>query len=245
MLRRRRQWLEKIGADLSRAPIEHCSAGGRSVRSRYPEFASNWETASRTPASLATRLALFGARSTQRHPRARVLRECDDARFQTVKPLLWLWYSFDRTKIKPPRRTERRARRPLRRVLAPYIFKRCGENFKHFNRGVLVRLQRGSRCDVVHPLLLLDDRGGNLLLGNKCRLHDYANIYSHTPAIVDQRDVTAAMTRLRRRRASHLPCDGSGWISRRGAAMVGSMAVATMMCGRTTCTGDSSQERPW
>ena len=69
--------------------------------------------------------------------------DCDDARFQRVKPLLWLWYSFDRT---PLGGQNVWLGVELRRLLAKHIFKRCGENFKAFQqRGVLVRLQHGSR----------------------------------------------------------------------------------------------------
>lgn len=55
--------------------------------------------------------------------------ECDQARFQRVKPLLWLWYSFDRTAV-GGQNVDLGVR--LRRLLAGHIFKRCGENFKAF-----------------------------------------------------------------------------------------------------------------
>ena len=48
---------------------------------------------------------------------------------------------------------------------------------------------------VVHRHVLLDDRGG-IRLGNNVSISDYANIYSHTHSIVDQRDVTNAVTVL-------------------------------------------------
>src|SRR3990170_2714307 len=48
---------------------------------------------------------------------------------------------------------------------------------------------------VVHRHVLLDDRGG-IVLGNNVSISDYANIYSHTHSIVDQRDVTNAVTTL-------------------------------------------------
>jgi acetyltransferase-like isoleucine patch superfamily enzyme len=43
--------------------------------------------------------------------------------------------------------------------------------------------------------VLLDDRGG-LVIGNRVSVSDYANIYSHTHSIVDQKDVTDAVTTL-------------------------------------------------
>ena len=48
---------------------------------------------------------------------------------------------------------------------------------------------------VVHRHVLLDDRGG-ITLGNRVSISDYANIYSHTHSIVDQREVTNARTVL-------------------------------------------------
>src|SRR5919112_1687787 len=48
---------------------------------------------------------------------------------------------------------------------------------------------------VVHRHVLLDDRGG-LVLGNGVSISDYANIYSHTHSIVEQKDVTNATTVL-------------------------------------------------
>ena len=48
---------------------------------------------------------------------------------------------------------------------------------------------------VVHRYVLLDDRGG-IRWGTRSRISDYANIYSHTHSIVDQNDVTNALTVL-------------------------------------------------
>src|SRR6476646_2529523 len=120
--------------------------------------------------------------------------ECDDARFQRVKPLLWLWYSFDRS---PLAGQNVWLGVELRRLLAKHIFKRCGENFKAFHN---VEFSFGYQMEVgdnvvVHRHVLLDDRGG-IVLGNKVSISDYANIYSHTHSIVEQREVTNATTVL-------------------------------------------------
>jgi acetyltransferase-like isoleucine patch superfamily enzyme len=48
---------------------------------------------------------------------------------------------------------------------------------------------------VIHRHVLLDDRGG-IRLGNNVSVSDYANVYSHTHSIVDQREVTNALTIL-------------------------------------------------
>ncbi|MEE9205486.1 MAG: acyltransferase, partial [Acidimicrobiia bacterium] len=48
---------------------------------------------------------------------------------------------------------------------------------------------------VVHRHVLLDDRGG-IILGNRVSIADYANIYSHTHDVVEQADITHAVTVL-------------------------------------------------
>jgi galactoside O-acetyltransferase len=48
---------------------------------------------------------------------------------------------------------------------------------------------------VVHRHVLLDDRGG-IKLGNSVSVADYANIYSHTHALYDGRDVDCPATVL-------------------------------------------------
>ena len=72
----------------------------------------------------------------------------------------------------------------------------------------------------------LDDRGC-IRLGNKVSISDYANIYSHTHSIVDQRDVTDAMTRLDDgvRITYHATVLAGVHVGEQ--AMVGAMAVAT------------------
>ena len=118
--------------------------------------------------------------------------ECDDERFQRVKPLLWLWYSFDRTAL-GGQLVDLGVQ--LRRLLAPHIFKRVGKNFKAFH---FVEVSFGYNLEVgddvvVHRNVLLDDRGGSVL-GDRVSISDYANIYSHTHSIVDQKDVSAMTT---------------------------------------------------
>jgi len=151
--------------------------------------------------------------------------ECDEEKFQRVKPLLWLWYSFDRTPL-GGQNVDLGVR--LRRLLAPYIFKRCGENFKAFQ---YVEFSFGYNMDVgdnfvVHRHVLLDDRGG-ILVGNNVSVSDYANIYSHTHSIVDQKDVTDALTILEDnvRITYHATVLAGVRVACNG--MVGALAVAT------------------
>ena len=120
--------------------------------------------------------------------------EVDAARFARVKPLLWLWYSFDRL---PVGGQHVALGVEFRRLLAPHIFARVGANFKCFQH---VEFSFGYQLEVgddvvVHRHVLLDDRGG-IVLGNRVSISDYANIYSHTHSIVEQKDVTSLRTVL-------------------------------------------------
>jgi len=161
----------------------------------YPEYAANWETATndqRLPTATRFSLASMDPRNITLEPE--YYADCDQERFQRVKALLWLWYSFDRT---PAGGQNVWLGVELRRILERFIFKRCGENFKAFHS---VEFSYGYNMDVgdnvvVHRNVLLDDRGG-IVLGNNVSISDYANVYSHTHSIVDQKDVTNACTRI-------------------------------------------------
>jgi acetyltransferase-like isoleucine patch superfamily enzyme len=221
-----KQWLEKLDGEIK-------SGGDRSELCRrtlseiaYPEYAANWETAVADPKlPFATRLALSSLDPRNVTLEPEYYAECDDARFQKVKPLLWLWYSFDRTPL-GGQNVELGVQ--LHRVLARHIFKSCGENFKAFQH---VEFSFGYNMEVgdnvvVHRHVLLDDRGG-ISLGNRVSISDYANIYSHTHSIVDQKDVTDALTRLDDgvRITYHATVLAGVHVGEE--AMVGAMAVAT------------------
>jgi acetyltransferase-like isoleucine patch superfamily enzyme len=167
-------------------------------------------------------LAQMDARNVTLEPE--YYAEVDSERFQDRKPLIWMWQMFDRSPLGGNIHLGIR----FRRLLAPHIFRRVGRNFKCFH---FVEFSFGYNLEVgddvvVHRNVLLDDRGG-IVLGDRVSVSDYANIYSHTHSIVDQRDVTNART---------VVCEGvrityhatilAG--TRVGAnAMVGAMAVAT------------------
>jgi galactoside O-acetyltransferase len=220
-------WLEQLGAALA---DPHCD---RALLCRqalaelaYPQYAANWDTAVGDAAlPVATRLALSALDPRNITLEPEYYGECDDARFQAVKPLLWLWYSFDRLPI-GGQNIELGVR--LRRLLAPYIFKRCGENFKAFQHVEFsfgYNIEAGDNV-VVHRHVLLDDRGG-IVMGNNVSISDYANIYSHTHSIVDQKDVTNAVTVLDDgvRITYHATVLAGVRVEKEG--MVGAMAVAT------------------
>jgi acetyltransferase-like isoleucine patch superfamily enzyme len=220
-------WLEELG-DALRKPDADRAVICRDTLTQlwYPDFAGDWENAvedSRLPA--ATRLALSSLDPRNVTLEPEYYADCDQGRFQAVKPLLWLWYSFDRTPL-GGQNVDVGVR--LRRLLAPYIFKRCGERFKcfqfvEFSYGY--NMEVGDDC-VVHRYVLLDDRGG-IVMGNKVSISDYANIYSHTHSIVEQRDVTNACTRLDDgvRITYHATVLAGVHVGEN--AMVGAMAVAT------------------
>ena len=192
----------------------------------YPEYAANWETAVADVAvPVGTRLALstLDPRNITLEPE--FYADCDDALFAPVKPLLWLWYSFDRT---PLGGQNIALGVHLRRLLAQRIFKRCGENFKAFQ---FVEFSFGYNMEVgdnavIHRHVLLDDRGG-IRIGDNVSVSDYANIYSHTHSIVDQREVTNVLTVLEDgvRITYHATVLAGVHVGEQG--MVGASAVAT------------------
>ncbi|HET7583597.1 MAG TPA: acyltransferase [Gemmatimonadaceae bacterium] len=221
------EWLEQLAHEL------HDPDTDRNVLCRrtlcgiaYPRFTAQWETAVEDASlPLATRVALAALDPRNVTLEPEYYGECDDARFQRVKPLLWLWYSFDRL---PLAGQNVALGVSLRRLLAPLIFKRCGENFKAFQH---VEFSFGYNMEVgdnvvVHRHVLLDDRGG-IVLGNNVSISDYANIYSHTHSIVDQRDVTDARTVLDDGVRITYHATVLAGVHVREQAMVGALAVAT------------------
>lgn len=109
--------------------------------------------------------------------------DADPEKYSAVKPLIWLWYSFDRSPL--GMNVELGFR--LRRLLARYIFKSCGRNFKAFP---YVELAFGYNMEVgddvvVHRWVNLDDRAG-IVLGDRSSLSDFVNVYSHTHDINEQ-----------------------------------------------------------
>jgi len=221
------EWLQGVSASLADAQTNRSDLCRRTLTSLYyPQYSDNWETAvTDTRIDDATRLALAAMDPRNVTLEPEYYGECDDARFQRVKPLLWLWYSFDRS---PLGGQNVWLGVELRRILAKHIFKRCGENFKAFQHVEFsfgYNLEVGDNV-VVHRHVLLDDRGG-IVMGNNVSVSDYANIYSHTHSIVDQRDVTNATTVIEDgvRITYHATVLAGVHVHEQG--MVGAMAVAT------------------
>jgi len=220
-------WLEQLADELKHRDADRAEICRRTLAElTYPDYARNWETAVEDKnVPLATRAALLALDPRNVTLEPEYYAECDDAKFQRVKPLLWLWYSFDRT-ILGGQNVDVGVR--LRRLLAPLIFKRVGANFKCFQ---FVEFSFGYNLDVgddvvVHRHVLLDDRGG-IVLGNRVSISDYANIYSHTHSIVDQKDVTDLETVLEDDVRITYHATVLAGVRVATNAMVGAMAVAT------------------
>ncbi|MFL5402269.1 MAG: acyltransferase [Gemmatimonadales bacterium] len=173
----------------------------------------------------ATRVALLSLDPWNITLEPEYYADVDHERYARVKPLLWLWQSFDRSSLGGGN-VHLGVR--FRQILAPHILARVGKNFKCFQ---FVEFSYGYNLEVgddvvVHRNVLLDDRGG-ITLGNRVSISDYANIYSHTHSIVDQKDVTNARTILEDdvRITYHATVLAGVRVGRN--AMVGANAVAT------------------
>jgi acetyltransferase-like isoleucine patch superfamily enzyme len=222
-----RDWIEQISSELADPKCDRAALCRRALTElTFPQYAADWETAVNDRGlPSATRLALSATDPRNITLEPEYYSDCDDGRFQRVKPLLWLWYSFDRT---VPGGQNVWLGVQLRRELAKHIFKRCGENFKCFHNTEFsfgYNLEVGDNV-VVHRHVLLDDRGG-IVLGNNVSISDYANIYSHTHSIVEQKDVTNAKTVIDDgvRITYHATVLAGVHVAEQG--MVGAMALAT------------------
>lgn len=149
---------------------------------------------------------------------------CDPDRYYPRKPLTYLWLMFDRSPLGMNAGLGHR----FRRVLAPYIFKKVGANFKswHFVEWSFgYNLTFGDNV-VVHRNVLIDDRG-EVTIGDDVSISDYANIYSHAHDIVEIDNVRTDTTVIGdRARVTYHATVLSG--TRVGNdAMVGSFGVVT------------------
>jgi acetyltransferase-like isoleucine patch superfamily enzyme len=119
--------------------------------------------------------------------------DIDHKLYAERKPMTWLWQMFDRSPLGQNSLLGHR----FRRMLAPMIFRKVGENFKcwHFVEWSFgYNLSIGNNV-VVHRHVLLDDRGG-IDIGNDVSISDYANVYSHHHDIYDIHKVQTPRTRI-------------------------------------------------
>jgi acetyltransferase-like isoleucine patch superfamily enzyme len=119
--------------------------------------------------------------------------DIDSKLYAERKPFIWLWQMFDRSPVGQNALLGHR----FRRMLAPLIFKRVGQNFKcwHFVEWSYgYNLSFGDNV-VIHRHVLLDDRGG-IEIGSNVSISDYVNVYSHSHDIDDIEKVSNLMTRI-------------------------------------------------
>ncbi len=214
-------WLARIESELARPELDRDEFCFRVLRDIYFPALPERE-ADELPEAAQLSHANLDPRNVTLEPE--YYAEVDQEKFYRVKPLLWLWQMFDKSPLGQNVHLGVR----FRRLLAPHIFKRCGRNFKCFH---FVEFSFGYNLEVgddvvVHRHVLLDDRG-ELVLSDRVSIADYANIYSHTHSIVDQRDVALAKTVLEEdvRITYHATVLAGVRVGRN--AMVGASAVAT------------------
>jgi acetyltransferase-like isoleucine patch superfamily enzyme len=119
--------------------------------------------------------------------------DVDAGRYAARKPFIWLWQMFDRSPLGQNAMFGHR----FRRMLAPHIFAKVGQNLKcwHFVEWSFgYNLSFGDNV-VVHRHVLLDDRGG-IEIGSNVSISDYANVYSHTHDIYDIHKVYTPVTKI-------------------------------------------------
>ena len=143
--------------------------------------------------SLASRAAVHSLDPRNVSTEPEYYSDVDIKRYAERKPLIWLWQMFDRSPMGQNALLSHR----FRRMLAPLIFRKVGENFKCWNFvewSFGYNLSFGDNV-VIHRYVLLDDRGG-IEIGNNVSISDYVNIYSHSHDVDDIHKVYAPKTRI-------------------------------------------------
>ena len=219
-------WLGQLSERLAARGADWYRITRETLFQLYHPGAGDYDTMIQDPAlSDGSRAALLALDPWNITLEPEYYSDVDAEKFARVKPLLWLWMGFDRS---PLGGQNVHVGIRFRRILAQHIFARVGKNFKCFHH---VEFSFGYNMEVgddvvVHRHVLLDDRGG-ITLGDRVSISDYANIYSHTHSIVEQKEVTNARTVLEEdvRITYHATVLAGVRVRRNG--MVGAMAVAT------------------
>lgn len=188
-------WLGELGERLAAREADWYAVARETLFQLYFPGLTDYQELVDDPATpAASRIALLALDPRNITLEPEYYAEVDAEKFRRVKPLLWLWQRFDHSTA-GGNNVHLGIR--FRRLLARHIFARCGRNFKCFQ---FTEFSYGYNIEVgddvvVHRHVLLDDRGG-ITLGDRVSIADYANIYSHTHSIDDQKDVTNARTVL-------------------------------------------------
>jgi acetyltransferase-like isoleucine patch superfamily enzyme len=184
-------WLARIEQELADPSRDRNELVRDALRELYFPALPDGQDESRLPAGTRAALGSLDPRGATLEPE--YYRDIDPERYYPRKPLIWLWQMFDRSAAGGNVHLGVR----LRRLLAPHVFKRVGENFKAFH---FVEVSFGYNLEVgdnvvVHRNVLLDDRGG-IVIGNNVSISDYASVFSHTHSIDDINDVHNIQTVL-------------------------------------------------
>jgi acetyltransferase-like isoleucine patch superfamily enzyme len=186
-----RQWRGQIRERLADPGCDRNELCFEALRDIYfPGLPRDLDPADLSLAARAT-LANLDPRNATLEPE--YYHEIDDQLYYPRKPLIWLWQMFDRSPLGGNIHLGVR----FRRMLAPYVFKSVGEDFKCFH---FVEVSFGYNLEVgdnvvVHRNVLLDDRGG-IKIGDNVSISDHASIFSHTHSIDDISDVANIPTIL-------------------------------------------------
>lgn len=218
-------WLDEIEQRLAEPDCDRYRLCRDALLQIYYPGLSDYDALVADPDTpLATRAALLALDPRHVTLEPEYYAEKDETRYDRVKPLLWLWQSFDRS---PGGGGNVELGVRLRRLLARHVFGSCGKNFKCFQ---FVEFSFGYNMEVgdnvvVHRHVLLDDRAP-IVLGNRASIADYGNVYTHTHSITDQQDVTSQPTVLEAgtRVTYHATVLAGVTIGEQG--MLGAMAVA-------------------
>ncbi len=119
--------------------------------------------------------------------------DIDARKYAERKPLIWFWMMFDRSPLGINHWLGFR----MRYMIARHVLKHLGRNVKIFH-GVEISFGYNLTIEddcVIHKYVLLDDRG-EIIVREGTSISDYANVYSHSHAMVDSSDVTNALTEI-------------------------------------------------
>jgi acetyltransferase-like isoleucine patch superfamily enzyme len=175
------EWLAMLDASFTRDTTYEARSEivRETLRNILPASASTIALASLDPRNITLEPEYYG--------------DMDPARYYPRKPLIWLWLQFDASPLGANQWLGER----LRQMLGRHLFAHMGERvriFQHVTFSYGYNLEIGDDC-WIHRHVLLDDRGG-ITLHERTSISDYANIYSHTHNIVNQRDVTNRRTEI-------------------------------------------------
>jgi acetyltransferase-like isoleucine patch superfamily enzyme len=182
-------WLEGIRKRLEDADLDRDRLVADVLREIYfPALPADVDE-SRLPAPTRVALANLDPRHATLEPE--YYRDVDPELYYPRKPLIWLWQMFDRS----PLGGNVHLGVKFRRMLAPFILKRVGRNFKAFH---FVEVSYGYNLEVgddvvIHRNVLLDDRAG-IVIGNRVSISDHAAVFSHTHSINDIDEVRCVPT---------------------------------------------------